>query len=166
MSRIIVCDTGPLPHLSEAEAIHLLRSAGDVLIPPAIATEFKRNASKKKLPSWIHISRFDQPTSSRISEWLDTEIVDTGEAAAIGPALQVKCDWLLTDDARARQFVESLRLEVHGSVGLLLWAVAVGHVESREQAHRLLDRLAHSSLWISERVIREAAQAIEELLPE
>jgi predicted nucleic acid-binding protein len=166
VSRIIVCDTGPLLHLSEAGAIHLLRSAGDVLIPPAIAMEFKRNAPKRKLPSWAQISRMDKPTSSRISEWLDKEKVDAGEAEAIGLALQVKCDWLLTDDAHARQFAESLGLEVHGSVGLLLWAVAVGHVESRDEAHRLLDGLAYSSLWISERVIREAAQAIEELLPE
>lgn len=166
MSCLIVCDTGPLLHLSEAGAIHLLRAAGDVLIPPAIATEFKRNASKKKLPAWVKISQLDQPARSRISQWLDKEIVDAGEAEAIGLALQVECDWLLTDDAGARQFAESLGLEVHGSIGLLLWAVAVGHVESREQAYRLLDGLVRSSLWISERVVKEAEQAIEELLQE
>jgi len=33
MTRIIVCDTGPLLHLSEAGAIHLLSSAGEVLMP-------------------------------------------------------------------------------------------------------------------------------------
>lgn len=164
MSRIIVCDTGPLLHLSEAGAIHLLKLAGDLLIPPVIATEFKRHASKRKLPVWVKISDLDRPTHSRIAEWLDKEIIDAGEAEAIGLALQVKCDWLLTDDAQARQFAESLGLEVHGSIGLLLWAVAMGHVESREQAHRLLDGLIHSSLWISESVIKEAEQAIEELL--
>ena len=164
MSRIIVCDTGPLLHLGEAEAIHLLKSAGDILIPPSIATEFKRNASKRKLPAWVKISRLDEPAKARISEWSSKEIVDPGEAAAIGLAFQVKCDWFLTDDAQARRFAESLGLEVHGSVGLLLWAVAVGQVQGREQAYRLLDGLARSSLWISERVVKEAVQAIEELL--
>jgi predicted nucleic acid-binding protein len=68
VSSIIVCDTGHLLHLSEAGAINLLRLAGDVLIPPAIATEFKRNASKQKLPNWVKICKLDQSTSDRISE--------------------------------------------------------------------------------------------------
>jgi hypothetical protein len=80
--------------------------------------------------------------------------------------LQVKCDWFLTDNTQARQFAESLGLEVHGSIGLLLWAVAVGHIESSEQAYQLLDGLIRSSLWISERVIREATKAIDELFQE
>jgi len=166
VSRIIVCDTGPLLHLSEADAIHLVRPAGNILISPAISTEFKRNASKQKLPSWVKIRQLDQSARDRISEWIAKGIVDSGEAEAIGLALQVKCDWFLTDDAKARQFAESLGLEAHGSVGLLLWAVAIGHIESRAQAHQLLNGLIHSSLWISERVIREAEKAIEELLPE
>ena len=164
MSRIIVCDTGPLLHLSEADAIHLLEQAGDVLIPPAITAEFKRNAPERKLPGWVETRRLDQSTSDAISAWVDKEIVDSGEAEAIGLALQLKCDWFLTDDAHARQFAESLGLEVHGSVGLLLWAIALGEIQNREQAHRLLEGLVHSSLWISKRVAREAAKAIDELL--
>ena len=166
MSRIIVCDTGPLLHLSEADAIHLLRPAGNILISPAISTEFKQNAPKRKLPSWVKIRQLDQSARDRISEWIAKGIVDSGEAEAIGLVLQVKCDWFLTDDAKARQFAESLGLEAHGSVGLLLWAVVMGHIESRAQAHQLLNGLIRSSLWISERVIREAEKAIEELLPE
>jgi predicted nucleic acid-binding protein len=164
VSRVIVCDTGPLLHLNEAGAIHLLRLAGEVLIPPAIATEFKRNASKQKLPTWIKIRPLDKSATDRVSEWVVKEMIDLGEAEAIGLALQAKCDWFLTDDARARQLAESLSLEVHGSVGVLLWAVAVGQIDSREEAHQLLDGLIHSSLWISERVINEAAKAIDELM--
>lgn len=55
---------------------------------------------------------------------------DEGEAVAIALTMQMQAEWLLTDDAVARQFGESLGLEIHGSIGLLLWAVAVGHVES------------------------------------
>lgn len=166
MNRAIVCDTGPLLHLHEAGAIHLLKSAGDILIPSTVAMEFKQNTSKWKLPNWIHIHRLNTQFSAQSFEWVQKEIIDGGEADAIGPALQMKCDWFLTDDAGARQFAESLGLEVHGSIGLLLSAVAVGHIESREQARRLLTGLVHSSLWISERVIMEAEKAIDELLQE
>ena len=45
MSRIVVCDTGPLLHLDEASAIHLLEPAGQILIPPIV--------SKSWLVVWI-----------------------------------------------------------------------------------------------------------------
>jgi predicted nucleic acid-binding protein len=42
--RIVVCDTGPLLHLSEAGAIHLLQLAGEIIIPPVVSLEFEQNA--------------------------------------------------------------------------------------------------------------------------
>ena len=36
MSRIVVCDTGPLLHLDEASAIHLLEPVGQILIPMVV----------------------------------------------------------------------------------------------------------------------------------
>ncbi len=146
--------------------MHFLKLAGDVLIPPIIASEFQTNTSKQKLPKWIEIHPLNQSARDQSSEWTGKEIIDSGEADAIGLALQVKCDWFLTDDAQARQYAELLGLEVHGSIGLLLWAVAVEHIKSRKQAKRLLDGLIHSSLWLSDQVIREATKAIDELLPE
>ena len=163
MSRIVVCDTGPLIHLSEAEALFLLKPAGDVLIPPAVADEFKRNLPKGKMPDWIYVHPLQEQTKSQAMSWVDNHDIDIGEAEAIGLALQQQSNWLLTDDAEARQFAEGLGLEVHGSIGLLLWAIAVGHVESREQAYQRLNGLKRSSLWISERVLTEAMQAIDQL---
>ena len=166
MSRVVVCDTGPLIHLSEANAIHLLKLAGGILIPQAVAAEFKRNLPNEKLPDWIHIHQLTARSSSRVTMWVKNDDVDHGEAAAIALALQQHSDWLLTDDAQARRFAESLGLEVHGSIGLLLWAVASGLIENREKAHRLLSGLKRSSLWISERVVTAAARAIDELISE
>jgi len=64
------------------------------------------------------------------------------------------------DDAKARQFAETLGLEVHGSIGLLLWSFGEGLIQ-KDQAYNLLDGLAHSSLWVSERVLDKARQTIE-----
>lgn len=165
MSRIVVCDTGPLLHLSEAGALEFLRQAGDILIPPVVEHEFARNATGFLLPDWIKIFPLGKSIAAQARKWISDDI-DAGEAQAIGLAIQEEAGWFLTDDGRARQFAESLGLEVHGSVGLLLWAVGDGHVESRAQAHDLLDALARSSLWVSERVLREAHRAVDVLLPE
>jgi predicted nucleic acid-binding protein len=94
---------------------------------------------------------------------VQTNQVDGGEAEAIGLVLQIRANWLLTDDAKARQFAESLGLEVHGSVGVLLWNVATGHIDDKRTAHQLLNDLAKSSLWVSERVVNAARKAIDSL---
>ena len=72
--------------------------------------------------------------------------------------------WLLTDDTAARVFATTLGLEVHGSLGIVLWAAARGHL-SREESAVALDRLAHSSLWLSTRVLAEARAALDRLFP-
>ncbi len=160
MRRIIVCDTGPLLHLSEAGAAHLLVEAGDVIVPPCVVEEFESNAQGWKMPLWVRIQDLNGTSGTRSSAWTRTESIDDGEAEAISLALQLKASWLLTDDARARRFAETIGLEVHGSIGLLLWNVAVGNVGDEAQALKLLDDLAQSSLWVSERVLAETKKAI------
>jgi len=166
VNRVIVCDTGPRLHLNEANALHLLKPAGKILIPPSVVLELKHNAPHWKLPNWMNVKRLNPGANRQAINWVHSGTIDSGEAKSIGLALQMKSDWFLTDDTEARQFAETLGMEVHGSVGVLLSAVSVGYVENRRMANKLLDGLANSSLWISERVIQEAAKAIDELLQE
>jgi len=161
MRRIVVCDTGPLLHLGEANIIHLLQIAGEIIIPFVVAEEFKRNTSDIKLPDWVIIKELDEQFQKTVLEW--KRQIDEGEAAAIALTIQMQADWLLTDDAIARQFGESLGLEIHGSVGLLVWAAAVGHFESENEALNALNALVNSSLWISDRVVNQARKAIHAL---
>jgi predicted nucleic acid-binding protein len=133
------------------------------LIPPAVAAEFKRNLPNEKLPDWISIHELTARSKSEATRWVKNDDANIGEAEAIALTLQQRADWMLTDDAQARKFGESLGLEVHGSIGLLLWGVASGLVENREQAYRILNGLKLSSLWISDRVATAAAKAIDDL---
>lgn len=161
MTRVIVCDTGPLLHLSEAGAIHLLSLVGDILIPTLVAIEFESNAQGWKPPQWVKVVELESSARQKAEKWIKANQIDAGEAEAINLALQVKADWLLTDDAKARQLAESMGLEVHGSIGILLWTVAAGHIRDKPLAFNLLDNLANSSLWISERVLQEARNALD-----
>jgi predicted nucleic acid-binding protein len=166
MTRIIVCDTGPLLHLSEAGAAHLLSLAGKVLIPPRVVTEFEANAQGWNPPQWVQVVVLERSSQRKVERWIRTEHIHSGEAEVIGLALQEHADWLLTDDASARRFAESLGLEVHGSIAILLWSMATGIVQEKELAIQLMDRLAKSSLWISGRVLQEAYKAIDTLFEE
>jgi len=163
MTRVIVCDTGPLLHLSEAGAIHLLSLAGEILIPPLVATEFEENSQGWNPPQWVKVVNLDKSARQKAEKWTNAGQIDSGEAEAIGLTLQVNADWLLTDDAKARQLAESTGLEVHGSIGILLWSVAVGNIPDKTLAFNLMNNLANSSLWISERVLQEGRNAIDAL---
>jgi len=163
MTRIIVCDTGPLLHLSEAGAIHLLSLAGKVLIPPVVAVEFEANTQGWNPPLWVKSVVLGKAVRQKAVQWVNTKQIDMGEAQAIGLALQEQADWFLTDDTKARQFAESLGLEVHGSIAILLWSVGAGLIREKTTALQLLDNLANSSLWISDRVFQEALAAIDSL---
>jgi predicted nucleic acid-binding protein len=164
MTRIVVCDTGPLLHLSEVGSVHLLSLAGDVFAPPLVVAEFESNSHGWHPPQWVKVIDLERSARQKAERWVNSNQIDAGEAEAIGLALQIGADWLLTDDAKARQLAESAGLEVHGSIGLILWAVATGHIEDKSLALHFLENLANSSLWVSDRVLQEARKAIDTLM--
>jgi predicted nucleic acid-binding protein len=125
----------------EADAIHLLRITGEVLIPSAVASEFSKNSPEIPLQNWIDVQDLDEPHQLMAVEF--AKRIDVGEASAIALALQSQASWLLSDDTKARQFAETLGLEVHGSIGLLLWGVAANHVANRDDAYKMLEALAN-----------------------
>jgi len=87
------------------------------------------------------------PYDAEAEAWQQAGLLDAGEAHAIALARQLNVDWLLTDDAAARLFGQSLGLEVHGSLGVVLWAAAVGHL-TRAEAESALNRLAHDNSFL------------------
>ncbi|HTS69365.1 MAG TPA: DUF3368 domain-containing protein [Terriglobia bacterium] len=160
----IVCDTGPLLHLEEAGVRHLLASAGVVYIPNAVDQEMVRRERGWHVhkPAWLRLTELDSGPALDARSWQQAGLLHYGEATAIALARQLSADWLLTDDAAARLFAQSLGLEVHGSLGLVLWAAALRHL-THSQANSALDLLAQSSLWVSPSVLRTAKAALQQL---
>ena len=160
--RRVVCDTGPLLHLGEAQALELLARAGEVSIPLAVDLEMLVHQQDWQRPVWIVVQPLEPPSHTGAAQWQYAGLLYSGEAAAVALARQLYAHWFLTDDTAARVFAQSLGLEVHGSLGIILWAAAMGHLQ-RAEAERALDRLAQSSLWVSARVLAAAKTALEQL---
>ena len=157
-----VSDTGPLLHLTEAEALHLLRLVGDLHVPPQVIAEMAFQMTGWSLPEWITFDALTPDYATDAAAWQQAGLLDAGEAEAIALARQIAANWLLTDDGAARLFAEELGIEVHGSLGVILWAAAVGHL-GRPEAERALTQLVSSSLWISNRIVVEAHMALDEI---
>jgi predicted nucleic acid-binding protein len=93
----------------------------------ASQAELARLALARVKPRWIEITDLDARSAEIAADWLQAGLLDRGEAQALALAAQVKADWLLTDDAAARVVASQQGLEVHGSLGVILWAAATGH---------------------------------------
>ena len=160
--RRIVSNAGPLIHLYEADALHLLRLTGETLVPSQVASETAYYFSRGRAPEWISIAPLDKFHAAESLAWQQANLLDAGEADALALARQLNADWFLTDDERARLLGKQLGLEVHGSLGVVLWVAAVRLIARRE-AEEAIERLANSSLWVSAAVLSEARLALDEL---
>jgi predicted nucleic acid-binding protein len=156
----LVADTGPVLHLHEAGALHLLPLIGEISLPPLVAAELRSRIST--LPKWAKVQVLSSTAQERALEWRRAGLLHGGEAEALALARESKADWFLTDDAAARLMAESLNTEAHASIGVVLWAAASRFVKKSE-AESFLTELEKSSLRMSLKVRIEARAALEKL---
>ncbi len=160
----LVCDSGPILHLFEAGALDLLATAERIAIPPMVDRELSRlirNWTATR-PGWLRTEELAPAPAEQATQWQNAGILHEGEAQALALALQRKADWFLTDDAAARVLANSLKVETHGSLGVVLWSAGQGHLD-QPAATAKLEALFQSSLWISMRVRTEARNALAQM---
>jgi len=113
-------------------------------------------------PAWVEVEPLT-PADARTSvAWMELGDLHGGEAEAVVMAQSLAAEWFLTDDAGARLVAVSLGLEAHGSLGVVLWNVS-HRLLSQEQGLAALKDLRGGSLWISDRIFRQAEDAVREI---
>ncbi len=133
----LVADTGPILHLHEAGALHLFQFIGEVLLAPLVLAELRVHAPALwpgQLPRWANNQTLSPAAGQRATEWQHAGLLQGGEAQALALALETKPDWFLTDDAGARLMAESLGIETHGSIGIILWSAATRLIQPARRA--------------------------------
>ncbi|MEO6568731.1 MAG: hypothetical protein ABIO94_08195, partial [Opitutaceae bacterium] len=159
-----VADTGPVLHLAEAKALHLLALLGEVVIPPAVEEELSRRQSLLGLPAALRVVPLEAPHRTEAMDWCSAGLVDRGEAQAIALTRQLAADVFLTDDAAARLLATTLGLQARGSLGIVLWLAGQRRIGPAE-ASQHLENLFRSSLWVSPRIREEARAALKKSPP-
>ena len=135
------------------------------MLAPLVLAELRVHAPALwpgQLPRWANNQTLSPVAGQRATEWQHAGLLQGGEAQALALALETKPDWFLTDDAGARLMAESLGIETHGSIGIILWSAATRLIQ-RPEAETLLAELEKSSLWMSPRVRVEARVALTRL---
>ncbi|MFN0079979.1 MAG: hypothetical protein ACKVY0_26230 [Prosthecobacter sp.] len=87
-------------------------------------------------------------------------MLDVGEAEALAYAKEIQADVFLTDDTAARTLSVSLGIQARGSLGVVLFGAAAGHIDQTTAEMVLSDLESRSTLWMSGKVRRTARKAL------
>lgn len=152
---IVVADTSPLNYLVLLGKPDILpKIYGRVVVPTAVVLELSHPDAPSAVrvwinspPSWLEIVRVD-----RIDSTLAPEL-GAGEREAISLALELQADLLLIDERIGRQAAEARRLQVAGTLAVLLRAGLLGLIdfpialqEIQQLGFRVSDEIATAML--------------------
>ena len=158
-----ISNTSPLLYLHRIDVIDWLpRLFNEVWVPGAVVHELNEGRSRGynvpdiKEYSWVRII---EPRSIP-HEWFALDI-GAGELATISLALENLGSVVLLDDALARRIAKAAKLNVWGTLKILLEAKAQGLTTTIEP---LIGRLRNVGMWISDDVERRILALARERL--
>ncbi len=161
---IAVLDAGPLIHLDELEALHLIAGYREVLLPDVVEREARRHRPMVQLDVIPGLVR--AASGKPLSEAMQTLAVQfglhAGELAAITVLREHHGDCLLSDDAAARAMAEAIGFQVRGTVGLILRGWQRRQI-TKDDARNLLTGLPHrSTLHLRAGLLAEVLQLLKD----
>lgn len=151
---IVVADAGPIIHLSRIGHLDLIPFLyGRVVVPRQVYDEVVRTegtppgSEELRHAEWVEVE--EREIRSKVSRLLEGHL-DAGEAAALGLALDLKADLILSDDRQARSAAERLGFRVRGTLGILLEAKRQSRVPALAP---LLHALRAEGVWLSKELV-------------
>jgi predicted nucleic acid-binding protein len=130
---LVVCDAGPLIHLDELEALDLLSDFAEVLVPNAVWTEVERHRPGALSHPCLTLQRITpgMPVPPELDALARIFSLHAGEWEALRVVLEYAPGLLLTDDTvtddtAARMAAGSLRIDTHGTFGILVRSIRGG----------------------------------------
>jgi predicted nucleic acid-binding protein len=157
----VICDVSPIQYLHQAGLLELLRLRyGAVTIPTAVADELREGTLRGvDLPAfegldWIRIR---QPAGRLLLPIVAD--LGAGEREVLALGTETLDSLVVLDDALARQYARMLKLQLTGTLGVLLKAKEAGLLPALAP---VLERLQHLRF----RIDPETRQAVLRLAGE
>lgn len=151
---LAVADTGPLIHLDEIDALHVLSTIDHVLLPQAVYDELAAGT----VPPALGDIEYELVEADAAA--LEVEL-DPGETAALAVAAE-RSAVFLTDDLAARNAATERGVEVHGSIGILVLAYSRGELSKSAAIDHMRALQAETSLFITDAVVEQGIALLEE----
>lgn len=147
MQKIIISDASCLILLDKIGHIEILqRLFGEIVTTNEVSREFDQ-----PLPKWI---KLQEPTDKNYQTIIEASL-DKGEASAIALAVEQDDCLLIIDDMKGRQFAMQLRLNITGTLGVIVTAKKAGLLKSVKP---ILEQIKQTNFRMSEKVEQEILQ--------
>ena len=160
-------DAGPFSHLDQIGHLALLKALPTILVPASVLSECSDQPTHRHLGAirrWPNLEVVTVPIQpeSPVARLRERATLQRGELDCLALARERQPCTFLTDDLAARRAAERLGLDVHGTVGLIAYAVRHRWL-SLNAAEQALDRLYHrSTLFITYEIIAQAIRRLRE----
>ena len=153
---IVVSDTSPISNLLTVGQVQVLPAIfQQVYIPQEVWQElaaFHAHLDPLKHASWLAVKTV---TNQTLMQQLRQDL-DAGESAAIALAIELSIPVILMDEKVGRRFARKYNLRTTGLLGVLLEAIAQGHLPAVKP---IMDQLRQQArFFIAEPLYRQVCQ--------
>lgn len=154
MPETLVINASPLIFLGNAGQLELLRAGGATrfVVPSSVLDEVTRHADQAAR-SVAEAGWIERAPAVSIPAEITAWDLGPGESAVIATCLILEGGRPVLDDLAGRKCARAFGLRVIGTVGLVIAAYRLGHIDDARKA--LLD-LRAAGMWISDAVIDQA----------
>jgi predicted nucleic acid-binding protein len=161
MDESAVVNASPLIFLSRGGLVDFLRlSSHTVVVPSAVANEIqlrgKRDPAARAIEETPWLLIVETPL---IPELILAWDLGKGESSVLAWAYTHPGSEAILDDLPARRCAAVLGIPVRGTLGLVLTAKKTGRIPA---ARPILEKLRHSGMYLSDRVLDEALALVGE----
>jgi predicted nucleic acid-binding protein len=154
-AALVVADAGPLIHLDELSALDVLMNYSAVFVPDAVWLEVHTHRPKALENTNVRFVHEDSPViSEKINALAALYTLHRGEREAMELCLAKSVGVLLSDDTAARMACQTIHIQTHGTLGLLLRAVRL-QLRTTQDVIGILESIPEkSSLHIRPELLR------------
>ncbi len=145
--RKVISNTTPILSLLKIDKLDILQKLyGEITIPNAVYLEIEQGINKPyyknlKEVSWVKIENIQDKKAIQYFNDLDA-----GEAEVLILANEMNADLVIIDELLGRKFAQKLNISLTGTLGILLRAKELSHIESIDN---LIIELRDKGTWIN-----------------
>ncbi|MBI4826120.1 MAG: DUF3368 domain-containing protein [Nitrospirae bacterium] len=163
MTGRLISNTGPIIALALIDRLDILQTMfQQVIVPDAVHKELLDGGTSGHglqsygKASWIQVQSLSAPIDSLLQN-----VLDKGEASVIQLAREMRADYLLIDERKARKIARDIfGLRVIGTARVLVEAKKKGSLDNVGDA---LDKIRNSGYWIHDDIVQFALKKANEI---
>jgi predicted nucleic acid-binding protein len=154
-------NASPLIFLTRADLLDLLQlAAPEIAVPKPVADEIRRRGPDDPAARALETTRWLQvvdavPVPSEIQAW----DLGPGESSVLAWCVARPGVEAIVDDLAARRCADALKIPVRGTLGLVLTGKRRGRLSA---ARPVLNSLRLAGMYLSDRIMNRALQAVDE----